>query len=167
LSDDPYLMIDVLVHRDIALCAATVSWCVANPGVGDGRLKTALDYACGHGADCGPIQTGGACFQPDTMASHASYAFNSYYQRNSRARVACDFSGSGSVVYQQPSEFKLISAIFSCRAAFDFLAFVSESYPVLYLCFVQRLETVFSRRTADHQQIYAAETTPQQQRGLN
>ncbi|KAL5678036.1 hypothetical protein ACJX0J_014167, partial [Zea mays] len=91
-----------VVNQDPGLCAATASWCVAKQGVGDDQLKQALDYACGHGADCSAIQQGGACFQPDNMPSHASYAFNSYYQRNGRASVACDFSGAGVVVYQQP-----------------------------------------------------------------
>ncbi|CAO1941734.1 unnamed protein product [Urochloa humidicola] len=91
-----------VVYQQPNLCAATASWCVAKPGVGDTQLQQALDYACSHGADCSAIQAGGACFQPDTKASHASYAFNSYYQRNARAAVACDFSGAGSVVYQQP-----------------------------------------------------------------
>lgn len=80
------------------------SWCVAKSGIADSTLQTALDYACGlGGADCGQVQQGGSCFIPDSVVSHASYAFNSYYQKNGMAPGTCDFAGTAVITTTDPS----------------------------------------------------------------
>nr|CAB3460626.1 unnamed protein product [Digitaria exilis] len=79
------------------------SWCVASPSASSTALQVALDYACGQGgADCSPIQQGGSCFNPDTVHDHASYAFNSYYQKNP-VQTSCDFGGTAVLTSTNPS----------------------------------------------------------------
>ncbi|XP_062179533.1 PLASMODESMATA CALLOSE-BINDING PROTEIN 2-like isoform X2 [Phragmites australis] len=79
------------------------SWCVASPGASTTALQVALDYACGQGgADCSAIQPGASCSNPDTVRDHASYAFNSYYQKNP-VQTSCDFGGTAVLTSTDPS----------------------------------------------------------------
>ncbi|KAF2575528.1 hypothetical protein F2Q70_00005079 [Brassica cretica] len=80
------------------------TWCVANGKTTKEKLQEGLDYACGEGgADCRPIQKGATCYDPESLEAHASYAFNSYYQKNARGVGTCDFGGAAYVVSQPPT----------------------------------------------------------------
>ncbi|KAG9439013.1 hypothetical protein H6P81_019178 [Aristolochia fimbriata] len=78
-------------------------WCVAKPTVPDPIIQEAMNYACGSGADCQSIQPEGSCYQPDTLLSHASFAFNSYWQRTKAGGGTCDFGGTAMLITQDPS----------------------------------------------------------------
>ncbi|KAL1293933.1 hypothetical protein HN51_054599 [Arachis hypogaea] len=79
------------------------SWCVAKNGAAETALQAALDYACGMGgADCSQIQQGGSCYSPVTLQNHASFAFNSYYQKHPGS-TSCDFGGTATLVNTNPS----------------------------------------------------------------
>ncbi|KAL7003197.1 hypothetical protein U1Q18_004355 [Sarracenia purpurea var. burkii] len=84
--------------------AAGQNWCVAKSGAAEAALQAALDYACGiGGVDCSVIQGGAGCFNPNTLENHASYAFNSYYQKNP-IPTSCDFGGTAVVTTVNPSK---------------------------------------------------------------
>ncbi|XP_068655645.1 glucan endo-1,3-beta-glucosidase 7-like [Aristolochia californica] len=78
-------------------------WCLPKSGVSDAELQSNLDYACGMGIDCGPIQPGGACYTPNTLASHAAYAMNLLYQTAGRNPWNCDFSQTATLSSSNPS----------------------------------------------------------------
>lgn len=79
-------------------------WCVAKPSVPEETLQEALDFACGEGgADCGEIMPNGNCYYPDTVVAHASYAFNSYWQKNKRNGGTCNFGGTAMLINSDPS----------------------------------------------------------------
>lgn len=66
-------------------------------------LQKNIDYACGNGADCGPINPNGACFNPNTVKDHCNFAVNSYYQKKGPVQGSCDFSGTAIVSQTPPS----------------------------------------------------------------
>ncbi|XP_061338949.1 glucan endo-1,3-beta-glucosidase 13 [Gastrolobium bilobum] len=79
-------------------------WCVAKPTVPEETLQQALDYACGEGgADCMDITPQGNCYDPDTVIAHASYAFNSYWQKHKRNGGTCSFGGTAMLINTDPS----------------------------------------------------------------
>ncbi|KAL5986611.1 hypothetical protein ACLOJK_014944 [Asimina triloba] len=80
------------------------TWCIASPTASELDLQSALDWACGSGnVDCSAIQPSQPCYQPDTLQSHASYAFNNYYQQNGASDVACSFGGAGVKTNKDPT----------------------------------------------------------------
>ncbi|XP_074365556.1 glucan endo-1,3-beta-glucosidase 12-like [Apium graveolens] len=94
---------DRLPIADISVSAAGESWCVANVEAGKDKVQRGLDYACGEGgADCHPIQPGSTCFDPNTLEAHASFAFNSFYQKKGRVAGSCDFNGAAHIVAHPP-----------------------------------------------------------------
>ncbi|TVT98546.1 hypothetical protein EJB05_56158 [Eragrostis curvula] len=79
-------------------------WCVASAAATDAELQTDLDYACAQvGVDCGAIQPGGACFEPNTVRAHAAYAMNQLYQASGRHPWNCDFRQSATLTSENPS----------------------------------------------------------------
>ncbi|KAL0926610.1 hypothetical protein M5K25_002849 [Dendrobium thyrsiflorum] len=93
-----YLLFMMAMTRD-----SDGAWCVCRTELSDSALQKTLDYACGAGADCVPINQNGACYNPNTVKAHCSYAANSYYQRKGQAPQACDFAGSAILTAQDPS----------------------------------------------------------------
>ncbi|KAG6420001.1 hypothetical protein SASPL_116515 [Salvia splendens] len=93
----------VVVLLSAAAAATAGNWCVVRSDASEQALQTALDYSCSAGADCSPIQPNGLCFLPNTLQAHASYAFNSYYQRKNNAPDSCSFASTSTIARTDPS----------------------------------------------------------------
>ncbi|GLT72626.1 hypothetical protein SLA2020_445430 [Shorea laevis] len=108
---------------------SSATYCLCKDGLSDQALQKALDYACGAGADCGPILQNGACYQPNTVKSHCDYAVNSYYQRKNQGQGSCDFAGTASPSSTAPTVASA-SCVYSRKSRVCFLF----SPPILNLC---------------------------------
>lgn len=96
------LLLGSILFFAMAVGYTSGAWCVCKAG-SDAVLQKALDYACGHGADCNPIKSTGSCYNPNSMQAHCSYAVNSYYQKMSTSGATCDFSGTAYLSSSDPS----------------------------------------------------------------
>ncbi|XAR58148.1 Glucan endo-1,3-beta-D-glucosidase [Bertholletia excelsa] len=80
------------------------TYCAAKEGADPKMLQAALDWACGPGkVDCSPLLEGQPCYEPDTVAAHATYAFDTYYHKMGKASGSCDFNGVAAITTTNPS----------------------------------------------------------------
>ncbi|KDO58432.1 hypothetical protein CISIN_1g033379mg [Citrus sinensis] len=103
----------VLLRIMLALLATSVitpksngeneQWCIADEQTPDDELQAAMDWACGNGADCSKIQMNQPCYYPNTTRDHASYAFNSYFQKFKNKGGSCYFKGAAVITELDPS----------------------------------------------------------------
>ncbi|KAG8661765.1 glucan endo-1,3-beta-glucosidase [Manihot esculenta] len=78
-------------------------WCLPKTGADVEALQRNIDYVCGMGVDCGPIEDSGECFLPNTVRAHAAFAMNAYYQAMGRNDYDCDFQQTGAISSLDPS----------------------------------------------------------------
>lgn len=79
-------------------------FCVAKQDADSDKLQAGLNWACGQGhANCAAIQEGQPCYSPNTVANHASYAYNDYYQKMQGVGGTCDFQGTAMTTTVDPS----------------------------------------------------------------
>ncbi|XP_020525839.1 glucan endo-1,3-beta-glucosidase 12-like isoform X2 [Amborella trichopoda] len=78
-------------------------WCIADSQFPNEQLQAAMDWACGPGgADCTKIQPGGECYKPNTVLDHASFAFNSYWQKFKNQGASCYFNAAAFISEEDP-----------------------------------------------------------------
>ncbi|KAL8228247.1 hypothetical protein R6Q57_015831 [Mikania cordata] len=78
-------------------------WCIADEQTPEDELQRAMVWACENGADCSKIETNQPCFEPNTIKDHASFAFNSYFQRMKAKGATCYFNSAALVTDLDPS----------------------------------------------------------------
>ncbi|KAI3942595.1 hypothetical protein MKW92_043282 [Papaver armeniacum] len=79
-------------------------WCIVDRQASNETIQGALNWACSQGVDiCLNIQEGKPCYLPNTLEDHASYAFNSYYQKFKNQGATCYFNGAAMANEEDPS----------------------------------------------------------------
>ncbi|XP_054824357.1 glucan endo-1,3-beta-glucosidase 3-like isoform X2 [Prosopis cineraria] len=79
------------------------TFCVARSNADAQMLQAGLDWACGPGkVDCSALLQGQPCYEPNNVISHATYAFNAYYQTMDKSPGSCDFKGVAVVTTTDP-----------------------------------------------------------------
>lgn len=90
-------------------------WCVAKNNAETSALQTALDWACGTGgADCGPIQQGGPCYDLSDIQATASFAFNDYFLKHGLTEDSCYFDNTAALTSLNPSKSLLLFSSPTC-----------------------------------------------------
>lgn len=88
------------------------TYCTAKEGADPKMLQAGLDWACGIGkVNCTPLKPGERCYDPNNVMSHATYAFDAYYQSVGRAPGSCYFSGVAAVTTSDPSKISFCQLI--------------------------------------------------------
>lgn len=131
-------MQDLSLDRSHGRRLATQQWCIAKPNLQDANYQGALDWACGPlsgqgQVNCGPIQPGQSCYLPNTYQSHASWAFNAYYQTHGQTAQACDFQGTAVISTTDPSE--LLCRLDLCKRVLLGCSFYVVPADILLACF--------------------------------
>ncbi|KAJ8509856.1 hypothetical protein OPV22_000290 [Ensete ventricosum] len=98
------LILVVLTPRSDVGAGQVKQWCIADGQTAEDVLQVALDWACGAGgANCSMIQPNKPCYLPNTVEDHASYAFNSYWQKHKHLGGTCYFNAAAMVTDLNPS----------------------------------------------------------------
>ncbi|KAK7293587.1 hypothetical protein RJT34_16455 [Clitoria ternatea] len=96
---------------NLSIGNSLASFCVAKDDADTDKLQDGLNWACGQGqANCAAIQPGRPCYLPNNLKTHASYAFNDYYQKMHDAGGTCDFDGTAITTTVDPSHGSCIYA---------------------------------------------------------
>ncbi|XP_019447209.1 PREDICTED: PLASMODESMATA CALLOSE-BINDING PROTEIN 3-like [Lupinus angustifolius] len=111
----------------MALCIrhSSASYCLCKDGVDSDELQKALDYACGFGADCGPIQPNGPCYEPNTVKDHCDYAVNSYYLNMHSVGGTCDFAGAATSSPTPPTKIST-GCVYPSGPGYVYVSFIMD-----------------------------------------